>query len=476
MHILFCASEVAPLAKVGGLADVAGSLPKALASLGHTVTVVMPKYDIIDTQQYPVTKILSNVPVAIGQTTEKVSVWKTTLPNSTVPVYLLENDAYLKTGGVYFDSTAFVGSFREIQRFVFFCHAIVALVHEGEMAPDILHCHDWHTALLPTLMAENEKKIPTLLTIHNLANQGKWQRNEVEKWLNISTATWAGTETEVNILEQGIVSATFLSTVSPSYAKEILTPDYSENLETSLHARRKKLMGILNGIDQDRYNPETDPAVLFHYDKDTVAIEKPKNKGALQKQFSLPVKDVPVIGMVTRITDQKGFDLILPILPELFHEEVQVVILGTGDPKIEQQLQQLQKNFPENLSLELAFDATGGRHIYAGADMFWMPSRFEPCGLGQLIAMRYGTIPIVRATGGLKDTVTPYSPETPQGRGFVFEDYTSDALLKTTQHALQVIKDPVAWQRIIQNDIANDSSWTQSAKAYSRLYEKIITS
>ncbi len=476
MHILFCASEVAPLAKVGGLADVAGSLPKALAQLGHTVTIVMPKYDIIDVAQFPTTKILSSIPVKVGSTTEKCDVWKTTLPESSVNVYLIDNPTYLRKGGVYFDNTAFVGSFREIQRFLFFCYAIRGLLREGEMTPDIIHCNDWHTAILPTLLAEDDCPIPSLLTIHNLANQGKWQRNEVEKWLNISTATWAGTKTEVNVLEQGIVSATFLSTVSPSYAKEILTPDYSENLETSLHARRKKLIGILNGIDQDRYNPETDPSVLFHYDKDTVAIEKPKNKGALQKQFSLPVKDVPVIGMVTRITDQKGFDLIPPILPELFQQEVQVIILGTGDPKIEQQLQQLQKTFPQHLALELAFDASGGRHIYAGADMFWMPSRFEPCGLGQLIAMRYGTVPIVRATGGLKDTVTPYSPETPHGRGFVFEDYTPQSLLITTQDALRAMKDPVVWQKIIQNDIANDSSWTQSAKAYSRLYEKIITS
>lgn len=476
MHILFCASEVAPLAKVGGLADVAGSLPKALAEMGHTVTIVMPKYDVVDVKQFPMTKMLSQVRVAVGNTTEHCTVWKTTLPDSTVSVYLIENPTYLSKGGVYFDNTAFVGSFREIQRFVFFCLAIRAVLHEGEMTPDLIHCHDWHTAILPTILAEEEKNIPTLLTIHNLANQGKWKRAEVEKWLTASVGTWAGTTADVNILEQGLVSATFLSTVSPSYAKEILTPEYSEKLETPLHARRKKLIGILNGIDQKRYDPETDPAVAFHYHAENIATEKPKNKKVLQEQFRLPVKDVPVIGMVTRITDQKGFDLILDILPKIFTENAQVIILGTGDPKIEQRLRQLQKTFPENLGLKLAFDASGGRHIYAGADMFWMPSRFEPCGLGQLIAMRYGAIPIVRATGGLKDTVTDFSTTNPSGRGFIFKNYAPPDLLDATQRALNAMKDPSTWQHIIQNSFTYDSSWTQSAKIYSRLYEKIVAS
>ena len=466
MKLLFVASECTPIAKVGGLGDVVGALPKALAELGLDVRIVIPKYRIIDENKYHFELIASK----IGVREEFINIYQGLLPESKVIVYLLENEKYFGENEVY----SHISSFGGIERFLFFSETILDIFSHIKWFPQIIHCHDWETAIIPLLLKlKGEKRIRTLLTIHNLAVQGKWNPKDVFHLLNlngneIETLRFRDKDKDFNILQQGILNADLLNAVSPTYRKEILTKKYGNGLENFLAQRKNSLLGILNGIDFVRFNPETDPAIKENYS--VINFEKKnKNKIELQKIFQLPEKkNALLFGFIGRLDPQKGIDLIIKILPNLVKSDCQLVILGKGEKEYEKELQELAKKYPKNIFVYIKFDPVLAQKIYAGSDIFLMPSKFEPCGLGQMIAMRYGTIPIVRETGGLADTVIQ------RKTGFLFKQYNSRALVKIINEALKVYENKKEWQKIIKRAMKEDFSWKISAKEYLSLYKKLL--
>lgn len=475
MNILFATAELTPLAKVGGLADVAGALPKALKKLGVDIRIVLPKYGIIDEKKYPSELIAKDISVTVGQNQELINIYQTTLPNSKVIVYLIDNQKYLGENGIYFEKTAFCGSFAEIKRFLFFSSAVLKLPETIDWQPEIIHCQDWHTAIISLLLKLKTKnqKPKTLLTIHNLANQGKWNAQEILDFLKLDVSS---ENQEINIFKQGILLADLINTVSPTYAQEILTPKYGEGLEKILQKRKKDLSGILNGLDIERFNPRTDPNIYQNYSAETIE-RKLENKLALQKELNLEVnRDTPLFGLISRLTEQKGIDLILEIIDQIVALGGQMIFLGTGLDKYENGLKKAAEKYPKQISSHLKFDALLAQKIYAASDIFLMPSRFEPCGLGQLIAMRYGTIPIVRETGGLKDTVRPQKKILfwqNQGTGFVFKKTNSQELLKTIKQALNFFKNRQEWRKLQIRVMQQDFSWQKSARKYLQLYQQL---
>ncbi|MBI4276270.1 glycogen synthase [Candidatus Uhrbacteria bacterium] len=484
MKVLFVASELTPIAKVGGLGDVIGALPKALAACGVDVRVALPFYDVIDMTKFPVVSAGSfAVETPVGDKT--VDLFSTTIPGTEISVFLFKNDEYLSRDGVYFERSAFVGSFKEIERFLFFSRTVIAWLAQPALStvegwvPDVLHCHDWHTGTVPLFLNAAQKntaalaKVRTLFTIHNLANQGRWNAGVVRNALGLQSVDAPSLahehEGDLVLIEQGILASDRVNAVSPTYAQEILTEEYGEGIVDALHERQHVLSGVLNGIDVERWDPATDPDISAHYTGETLD-EKKKNKAALLNATGLPVTDAPLLGLVSRLTNQKGIDLILKILERLVQSGARGVFLGTADPKLEAALSAIAKRNPKHLYAKIGFDAVLAQQIYAGADIFLMPSRFEPCGLGQMIAMRYGTLPIVRATGGLKDTVR--DGET----GFVFSDYSEHALWRVIARALDIYREtPDTWRRMQQNAMDHDFSWNASAQQYVHLYETIIS-
>jgi starch synthase len=407
ISVAFATAELTPIAKVGGLADVAGALPPAIKALGVDVRVFLPFYETIDRAKIKLTKIAESVTVPLGETSDTVTVYETTIPDTDVTVYLIENPQYLSHGDIYFERTAFVTRFVEFQRFLFFVRSIPFVFKALNWQPDVIHCQDWQTAMLPAFMSIDnpDHKTPSLFTVHNIANQGIWKKDEILSWLGLKEEqlpTLSALPDKVNIMQQGIIAGQLVNTVSRTYAEEILTPEYGFGLEGDLQTRRHDLSGIVNGIDQNRFNPETDTQISANYSVDTLD-RKSLNKATLQKDCGLTVDaSLPLFGLVTRLTDQKGIELIAEALPKHLSAGGQFVALGQGGEKFENMLKQLAEKFPQSTKVVIGFDAKLAQEIYAGSDFFLMPSRFEPCGLGQLIAMRYGTVPIVRATGGLR--------------------------------------------------------------------------
>jgi len=467
MKTFFVASECAPLAKVGGLADVVGALPKALKERGIDVRICLPRYQIIDFKEYKFESIAKDVFFK----NEKIDIYQGFLPESQVVIYLLENEKYLGQGDIYFN---------EIQRFLFFSQVILEIFPAINWFPDIIHCHDWHTAIIPLLLkAKNHKsKTKTLFTIHNLAQQGKWNAKEVLDFLNLENEKIKSLKIEsggadFNILQQGILSADLINTVSPNYAREILTKEHGEGLEGRLLKRKKEVFGILNGIDEKKFNPETDPDLKFNYSLKNLK-RKIENKTHLQEILNLN-KDsqVPLLGFIGRLDSQKGVDLMVEITPDLIRNNCQLVILGKGALDYEKKLLQLSRKYPRNISCQIKFDPVLAQKIYAGADIFLIPSRFEPCGLGQLISMRYGAVPIVRRTGGLVDTVQELAQDLSKGSGFVFQDYNTEAMLSAIQRAVNSYKKRV-WQNVMRRIMAIDFSWQASARKYEALYRKTL--
>ncbi|MBI2426252.1 MAG: glycogen synthase [Candidatus Kerfeldbacteria bacterium] len=520
LRVLFVTSELNPLAKVGGLGDVAGALPRALRELGVDVRVALPKYEVIDIAKYPAKLVVKQIPLSRCGITENIAVWKTVTPqnlghggwqresghtersrealaehgarcdrvpglrtrerNIEVPVYLIDNPDYIGSGGIYFEKTAFVGSFKEIERFLFFSLATLECFAALDWWPDIIHCQDWHTGMIPTLLAEKAKRderyrsIKTLYTVHNLANQGRWNARDVTNFLCLDLP--ARDDGDLNLMERGLRNATAINTVSKTYAKEIQTPEFGEGLARLLKSEGDHVYGIVNGVDQEFFNPETDDFIKQTYTQETVNDAKSENKRDLQRTLGLPESDAPLFGLVSRFTSQKGIELVAEILPDLVRAGAQCVFLGVGEEHLEQKLTDAAKRHPQNIVTALRFDAKLANQIYAGADLFLMPSKFEPCGLGQMIAMRYGTIPIVRKTGGLVDTVTPYAggKTDDQGWGFAFQEFSTEALKAAALEALEVYQDKPTWQHLIQNAMAYDSSWIHAAKEYVALYHKIV--
>ena len=471
LKILFISAEVSPFAKTGGLGDVGGSLPKALRAMGHDVRVIMPAYQKIEAGYpgvYPMAGVL-NVPVRYGNV--EASAFQSELPGSDVPIYFIAQQQLFNRPNIY-------GYWDDPYRFAFFSRAALDLILSLDWKPDVIHAHDWHTAPALAWLAtagqqyEFYRGISTIFTIHNLAHQGKssW---DIFDYLGIQTHSLNEEPYgEVNFMARGLYHTTLINTVSPSYAREIMTEDGGAGLDGLLRHRHYDLHGILNGLDYDEWNPSSDERIAANFDVDTLE-KRVINKRALQAQAGLPQRDdVPLIGLISRLDWQKGLDITGHVIHNLLNGyagEAQFVVLGTGDPQYENMFAQLASYHQDKMTAFLAYNAGLAPVIYAGSDMFLMPSLFEPCGLGQLISMRYGSVPVVRATGGLADTVQDGIT------GFSFYNYTSEDFWQTLQRAMYIYyNDQESWRSIQLNGMNADFSWDRSAHGYQQLYEWAI--
>lgn len=472
MRVLFVAVEMAPYAKVGGLADVIGGLPKALLAQGHDVRVVMPDYQMIeDAGHGPISTVVNDLPLAINPS------WHTHarvrgLSHEGVPVYLVSGDG--RFGGVHRSEEIYTPG---IDQYLFFSMAALEMLEPLEWMPDIVHCHDWHTGFVPVLMRErfSERFADTgaVYSIHNLAYQGEFDIDILDR-LSLSTSLFNPHQVEawgrVNFLKAGAAFSNRVSTVSPTYAKEVLSPSFGANLDGFMRnlADRGRLSGILNGLDTDTFNPATDPDLPAHFSSDDLA-GKQACRDALFKELGLkPINGAPLLGVVSRMSSQKGMDLIAESARELFGLPVQLVILGAGEPPIVSALTELAQEFPNHLRYIEGFNLELGSRIYAACDGFLMPSAFEPCGLGQMIARRYGTVPLVRATGGLVDTVTEGVD------GFVFHQRAAEEFVDAVRRLVALYKKPKAWSKLVKHVLDINPNWDESAAAYGRLYEDAI--
>lgn len=480
-RVLMVSAEVAPLAKVGGLADVAGALPKALNALGHDARILMPAYPMVETDACWQVEPVAQFEVAIRPDwTENATVKKLTL-SSGLQIYLLQ------VGEWFANATASTTLYAVDPRaYVAFARAATEwLTRHAGWTPHVVHCNDWHTALIPVYLRvfrnERADSMATVFTIHNLAFQGVFEQAFfAELGLPSYLFDIEGLEfyDKVNLLKGALLYSDRVNTVSPTYAAEIQTPEYGEQLEGLLRrlADERRLSGILNGIDYDEWNPATDPYIPAHY-----SAEQPQDKAtckaALQKACGWqPDPTKAVIGLVSRLTDQKGLDLIKSLGAKLLQMPIQLVVLGTGDPAYERFFRSQHKRHRAKVHATIGFDNAWAHQIYAGSDMFLMPSKFEPCGLGQMISLRYGTIPIVRQTGGLADSITAYDPLRGVGNGFVFREYKPSALYEAVRQAVEVFSDASAWQALAQRVMRQDWSWSRSAGAYAALYSEALES
>ncbi len=468
MRILFTSIEAYPFAKVGGLGDVAGSLPKALARLGHEVNVVMPRHRGMDRWRVDLGPF--NVPM--GDRKEVAALKEGNLSHS-VPVLMVDHLGFFDRGAVY-------GYEDDGKRFAFFSRAVLEACRYVDFRPDIIHCNDWHTALIPAYLRahysqdKHFSRTGTLLTIHNMHHQGQFPR-ELLDYLDLPEELSKKSllhHDKVNILKAGITLSDAINTVSETYAREIQTPEYGSGLHDVLRKRRDSLYGVLNGIDLEVWDPRTDAFLYSRYEPSDLR-GKEANKRALQRELGLPRSRMPVMAFIGRLVEQKGVDVLLQALAEILSRKVQVVILGAGKEATEEALSSLIGRNP-NLVVHLGHDEALAHRVYAGADMFLMPSRFEPCGLGQIISMRYGTIPIVRKTGGLADTVQDYSVDPGKATGFTFDKPVPEALLEAIDRALEVHKRGPAWRRLQANGFNQDFSWERSARTYEEIYGSLI--
>jgi starch synthase len=472
LRILVCASEVVPFVKTGGLADVAGALPKALAKLGHEVRVALPKYQAVASAKVESEKLGKRLSVAMGWDRVEVGVEVSEAIAGT-KTYLLDCPRYFSRDRLY-------GEPDDAERFACFCRGVVELLRQEEWRPQVIHANDWQTGLVPLYLRRAGRDdsalapIATLFTIHNLAYQGVFGPEVLPRiGIDPSLFTMEGVEFygQVNLMKAGLVFADLLSTVSETYSREIQTREYGERLEGVLAKRREDLFGVLNGIDYEEWNPATDTLIAASYSADDLA-PKARNKEALQARLGLAGgPEVPVLGLVSRLASQKGLGLLAEVLPHLLQLDVQFAFLGTGEEQYHDLLSGFARQHPSKFGLVLGFDNTLAHQIYAGSDFFLMPSRYEPCGLGQMISLRYGTVPIVRHTGGLADTVTDFTARPQEGNGFAFKEYTGLAFLGAIARGLLTMKVEPAWKRLMRNAMASDFSWERSAKAYVRLYE-----
>ncbi|MBN3033909.1 MAG: glycogen synthase [Candidatus Saganbacteria bacterium] len=456
MRILFVSSEVVPFAKTGGLADVAGSLPKALQEIGHDIRVYMPRYRDVEREDY--------------------------LPGSRVPVYFYENEEYFggrkelyQVGGVDYPDN--------LERFAAFCQSALPCVMQIGWRPDIVHCNDWQSALvlayLKLLYQDSDffRRTAAVYSVHNIGYLGIFPKEKL-------AATGLGPEVfkpeglefwgKLALAKAGFVYADVISTVSETYAREIQTPEFGHGLDGLLRARSADVYGIINGLDYDVWNPATDRNIAKRYSPATLSL-KIENKLELQRHNNLPQKkETPVIGLIARLADQKGLDILAGALDAIMKENCQLVILGVGEKKYHDLLLKAKQKYPDHLGVNLSFNAILAELIYAGCDLFLMPSRYEPCGLGQLISFKYGTVPIVRQTGGLADTVHDFDPKTGTGEGFVFEEYSSKALFQAVKRAIETFHKKAVWKPLQEKIMGLDYSWDASAKKYVSLYMKAL--
>lgn len=485
LRILCVSSEAVPFAKTGGLADVVGALPREVARLGHEVRLVLPRYGTIDSAAHGFKEWgRLAVPTASGIVSAVVE--EGSLPGSDVQVFTIGHDPFFARRGLYGEAGADYPD--NLERFAFFCRAtlelLLALAKVSRWTPDVLHAHDWQAALsvvyLKSLYAKRPefRKLGTLLTVHNLGYQGLFPKTAFAQTglgADLFTPKTLEFYGQVNLLKGGLVFADLLTTVSPTYSREIQTPEFGAGLDGVLRERQDRLSGVVNGIDTETWNPATDPHLKARYSPSDLAGKR-QCKEALQRELALPVRDVPLLAVISRFTPQKGLDLVAAVLPELMRLDVQVALLGTGDPSLELQFQSFHMRYPDKIGVRIGFDDALAHAIEAGADLFLMPSRYEPCGLSQLYSLRYGTVPVVRKTGGLADTVVAYTPQTAaEGRatGFAFTDATPEALLTTILLALRVYADRAEWRGLMKAGMETDVSWTRSAETYVTLYRRV---
>ena len=475
--VLFVASECVPFVKTGGLADVVGSLPKYLDKEQFDVRVMLPKYMMIPDHFKQNMQYKTHFYMELNWRSQYVGVLESVVDGITF--YFIDNEFYFSGmkpyGNIYED----------IEKFTFFSRACLSALPVIDFRPDIIHCHDWQTGLVPVYLhdsfqgGEFFRGIKTIMTIHNLKFQGVWDKKTIKNITGLGDYYFAPDKLEAygdaNYLKGGIVYADYVTTVSDSYANEIRMPFYGEGLDGLMNAKANRLVGIVNGIDYNEYNPETDPFIVQHYNAKNFRKEKVKNKCALQEELGPEVNDKKfMIGIVSRLTDQKGFDLIDYVIEEICAEDTQLVVLGTGEEKYEHLFRHFAWKYSNRVSANIFYSNERSHRIYAACDAFLMPSLFEPCGLSQLMSLRYGTVPIVRETGGLRDTVQPYNQYEGTGTGFGFCNYNAHEMLGTVRYAKDVYYNHRReWNKIIDRGMAADFSWSASARKYEDLYNRM---
>jgi len=485
--IVMFSAEGAPFVKVGGLADVVGALPKVLEGLGAPVIIVLPAYRTIAREKFGLRPAGAELAFAVrlGAASVPVEVWQGSVPGTAIQAYFLGGGGYFDRDGVYDDPETKEGYPDNMERFAFFAKAGLELVRRLEPAPRAIHCHDSQTGLIPGLLRTVYRDDPrlagigSLFTIHNLAYQGLYDP-EILAWSGIDGSHFYPTSPfefwgKVNFMKVGIEMADLISTVSQTYAREIQSgAEFGYGLEGILKRRAGDLFGIVNGIELEVWNPETDALIPANFSTADLS-GKPVCKSALLRTMGLPQRKgrVPLIGIISRLADQKGFDLIGEAMEQIAAQDLQMVVLGTGQPKYHELFQQFASRYPDKIAVRLAFDNGLAHQIEAGADMFLMPSKYEPCGLNQLYSLRYGTIPIVRATGGLADTISDYDIERDRGTGFAFKNYAAADMMAAIERALIIFADSERWRRLMIRAMEQDWSWEGSARQYLKLYRQL---
>ena len=479
-RILFAASECVPFIKTGGLADVCGALPKEFSKEEWDVRVVIPNYSCIPEKYRSQFQYVTHFYMCAGNYIQNKYVGILKYELDGVTYYFIDNQEYFTCDTPYGDIRY------DIEKFVFFDKAVLSMLKQIDFRPDLIHCHDWETGLIPVYLKERfhggdfYRNMKSVITIHNLKFQGKWDVKTVQSITGLPEYYFTSDKLEAykdaNLLKGGIVFADAVTTVSDTYAEEIKTPFYGEGLDGLLRARSHDLRGIVNGIDYGEFNPETDKNIVKAYNAVNFRKEKVKNKRALQEELGLRVDDKKMmIGLVSRLTDQKGLDLIAYVMDELCQDDIQFVVLGTGEERYENMFRHFDWKYGDKVSANIYYSDALSHKIYAACDAYLMPSLFEPCGLSQLIALRYGTVPIVRETGGLKDTVQPYNEYESTGTGFSFTNYNAHEMLNTIRYAEHIYYDRKReWNKIVDRAMATDYSWKVSAGKYQEMYDWLI--
>jgi starch synthase len=481
LKVLFLSSEVAPFAKTGGLADISGSLPKALKALGIEIRVALPYYRMVKKGCFDIEILCENIETSIGSDRLRDDAYVTRM-DGDIPVYLINKEEYFDRGSLY--GTSKGDYFDNLERFVYFCKALFVVCQRLNYGPDIIHCNDWQTGLVPAYLQTLFRNTPpfsrsaSLFTIHNIAYQGLFSQEKFDvTGLPRDLFSPKGIEFwgRINLLKSGIVFSHIINTVSRRYSQEIQAPEFGYGLDGVLRSRKRDLFGILNGVDYTEWNPKTDPLIAANYDV-TDLRGKGRCKEDLLREFHLPerLKSKPVIGVISRLVSQKGFDLLGEIVDDLMGKELGLVILGTGDLEYERRFLEIARRYPEKVGVKITYDNTLAHKIEAGADMFLMPSRYEPCGLNQIYSLKYGTVPIVRATGGLDDTIEDYHANRRKGTGFKFKRYRARDLFRRIEDALSVYGNQEWWKGLQVQGMKADFSWDRSAKEYAILYKKAL--
>jgi starch synthase len=480
--VLFVSPEVVPFAKTGGLADVSGSLPRYLKKLGCDIRVALPFYRTAREKKLPYETLFKDVEIPIKGEILKADIYQNSL-NGDIPVYFVKHDEFYDRKNLY--GTSKGGYLDNAERFIFFCRSILELCRKANFEPDIIHCHEWQTGLIPaylkTLYNKDKlfSKTATLYSIHNVAYQGIFGKEVFEKTClpkRFFSSNGVEHYGKINFMKAGIIYADIINTVSQKYSEEIQTEEYGCGLQRILKDRANVLFGVMNGVDYTEWNPETDKFIVANYNANDLS-GKMKCKEDLLLQFNLPIslKNLPLLGVVSRLAEQKGFDLLAETLDDLMAYDIGFILLGTGNEIYHKLFQEFARRYPERIGVYIAYDNKLAHKIEAGADIFLMPSRYEPCGLSQIYSLKYGTIPLVRATGGLDDTIQDYNSKDGTGNGFKFGEYKANAFLDKVKEALKIFSKREKWDQLMKNAMSEDFSWERSAKVYLGLYEKALS-